>query len=163
MSAPFATANTINASDANSTLIFRGEHAGMRFEGKFDNWQATLVLPPADNPQITATFDLGSAKTGDRTYDSTLPEGDWFDTENHPQGRFTSTAIKTTSKGYAITGDLTLRGVTNPVSFELMNDAENAMTATIRVDRLAFDIGKESDPDAEWVSREIELDLTITD
>lgn len=154
-------AETLQASHKNSALVFSGEHAGMKFSGKFESWQSTLILPPAESPSITATFDLSSAKTGDWTYDSTLPEADWFNTDQHPEGVFTSNAIKATETGFTIKGELTLKGITAPVTFDLEGAIGSGFKANITLDRLTYDIGVESDPDAEWVSREINLELSI--
>lgn len=155
------SAHTLEATNNNSQLVFSGEHAGMTFSGIFERWQSTLVLPPAQSPSITATFDLSSAKTGDWTYDSTLPEADWFHTDAHPEGQFMSNNIKVTEEGFAVEGQLTLRGITQPVEFRLNTVETGGFTANMVIDRLEFDIGLESDPDAEWVSREILLSLTI--
>lgn len=145
----------------NSGVVsFSGQHAGMEFKGKFERWQALLVLPPQNDPSITATFYLDSAKTGDSIYDSTLPEFDWFDVENHPQGTFVSNKIVSTDSGYQVSGDLTLKGITSPVNFAL-NESSNKLTAKFDINRLVFNIGVESDPDAEWVSKTIALSIVI--
>jgi polyisoprenoid-binding protein YceI len=149
------------ANQNNSSIGFSGEHAGMPFEGVFEKWEATLTLPPAQNPEISATFYLASAKTGDRTYDSTLPEGDWFDIENTPKGEFSSTQIDLISPNrYVVKGKLTLRNITNTVEFEMVKKG-NSLHANIDVERLAYKIGLDSDPDAEWVSPVIEVKLDI--
>ncbi|MDM7859902.1 YceI family protein [Alteromonas sp. ASW11-36] len=150
--------------DANqSSVRFSGEHAGMTFNGQFNDWQATLVLPPAEAPSISAEFVVSSAETGDFTYDSTLPESEWFDAENYPVARFISTEITSTNsgQGYQVTGELTIKNKTRPVSFELVQSAVQLYQAEFSIDRLAFDIGVESDPDAEWVSREIAIEIQL--
>jgi polyisoprenoid-binding protein YceI len=145
----------------NSSIGFSGEHAGMPFAGVFEKWEATLTLPPAQNPEIEATFYLASAKTGDRTYDSTLPEGDWFDIENTPKGEFRSTQIEQKSPNrYFVKGELTLRNIKNEVEFDMVKNG-NSLKANIEVERLAYKIGLDSDPDAEWVSAVIEIKLDI--
>lgn len=155
------SAQTIKASNTNSKLTFDGEHAGMPFSGIFEQWQSTLTLPPSQPASIIATFVLSSAKTGDWTYDSTLPEADWFDIAQYPTGKFISSSMSTTPQGFDVSGELTLRGITKPVKFSLLGSLENGFTANITIDRLMFDIGKESDPDAQWVSRDIGLSLSI--
>ena len=155
------SAEKFEASNSNSQLTFSGQHAGMDFSGEFEQWQSVLVLPPAKSPSISATFILSSAKTGDWTYDSTLPEEDWFNTKRHPEGRFVSNSISVISNGYAVSGELSLRGITKPVEFDLIGNTQTGFKANIVIDRLAFDIGLESDPSAEWVSREITIALTI--
>ncbi|MEM0909917.1 MAG: YceI family protein [Pseudomonadota bacterium] len=155
------TASELIVSADEGVLGFAGEHAGMTFEGKFKEWQASLVLPPSISPKIIATFQLASAETGDSTYDSTLPEGDWFDVENHPTATFESETIEAVEGDeYRVTGTLSLRGKTLPVEFMLKNNGR-ALTAEFVIDRLAYDIGRESDPEAEWVSQSISMNLAI--
>lgn len=146
--------------NTNSKVTFSGEHVGMKFSGVFEKWQASLVLPPAANPSINAIFELTSAKTGDFTYDSTLPEGDWFDTNNHPKGRFTSQSVELVENGYKVSGNLELRGVTKPQSF-MLKQAGKTLTAQFTINRLDYGIGLDSDPDAEWVSRDIVMGLKL--
>ncbi|MGB3726000.1 MAG: YceI family protein [Glaciecola sp.] len=153
-------AKTIDTSSNNSKVSFSGEHAGMKFDGVFENWQATLVLPPSADASINAVFSMQSAKTGDSIYDSTLPETDWFDAEKHPRGTFVSDEIVKTPAGYKVSGNLTLKGITNPVSF-LLQDTGKTLNATFTINRLNYQIGTESDPQAEWVSQNITLSLTI--
>jgi polyisoprenoid-binding protein YceI len=150
----------INASNKSGSVTFSGEHAGMSFKGKFERWQASLVLPPEENPSVTANFQLKYAKTGDSTYDSTLPESDWFDVNNHPIGRFVSTEITIVPQGYQVAGNLTLKGNTNPASF-LLVDKGDKLTAKFAINRLDYKIGFDSDPDAEWVGKTISLMLVV--
>jgi len=158
---PLATAQEkLSVSAKGSQVTFAGEHVGMQFSGVFKQWNAELVLPPAKSPKIIATFYLASAKTGDSTYDSTLPEGDWFDVENHPKSVFESNQIIAKDNDFEVTGTLTLRGISQPVSFLLKNN-ETTLTANFSIDRLAHNIGMDSDPDAEWVSKEIKMTLSI--
>lgn len=150
----------IDVDNTNSRVSFSGEHVGMVFDGVFEKWNASLILPPESNPAIDATFFVKSAKTGDFTYDSTLPEGDWFDVNNHPVARFTSESIELSSKGYKVTGNLELRGVSKPQTFELKRD-DKTLRAQFVINRLDYGIGLESDPDAEWVSRDILMELSL--
>jgi polyisoprenoid-binding protein YceI len=139
---------------------FSGNHVGMQFNGEFEKWQATLVLPPQSNPSVTATFDLTSAKTGDFTYDSTLPEGDWFDVQNHPQGSFVSDTVEPVDGGYKVSGKLTLRGVSKTQTF-ILKQAGNKLAAEFVINRLDYAIGFESDPQAEWVDKDITINLNL--
>lgn len=150
----------IKVDNGNSTVSFAGEHAGMKFKGVFEEWSAKLVLPPSDDPSIQASFDLRSAKTGDSTYDSTLPEGDWFDVENHPEGTFVSSNIEKKDDNYKVSGNLTLRGLTHPVSFVLVREGDK-LEASFDIDRLKYKIGMDSDPEAEWVSQIIKMNMVL--
>lgn len=150
----------LKSSHQSGTMAFSGQHAGMNFEGNFERWQASIILPPQSNPTINATFHMNSAKTGDSIYDSTLPEFDWFDVENHALGTFVSTKIAITEDGYQVLGDLTIKDITKPVSFMLI-DSDNKLTASFGINRLDYEIGLESDPDAEWVSKTISISMLI--
>lgn len=160
LSASASAANNHTVDNSNSSVTFSGEHVGMTFSGIFEKWEASLVLPPAANPLIEATFYLTSAKTGDFTYDSTLPEGDWFNTEDHPTGHFTSQSVEASDNGYRVTGNLELRGVSKTQTFELKRSGDT-LTADFKINRLDYSIGFDSDPDAEWVSRDIVMSLQL--
>jgi polyisoprenoid-binding protein YceI len=150
----------IKSSHQSGTVSFSGQHAGMNFEGKFERWQATLNLPPQSKPNIIATFYMSSAKTGDSIYDSTLPEFDWFDVENHPLGSFVSNKVEITEEGYHVLGDLTIKNIAQPVSFMLI-DNQDRLNANFGINRLDYKIGWESDPDADWVSKTISISMVI--
>ncbi len=150
----------IETSSTTSTLSFSGQHAGRDFTGVFNSWNATLVLPPSEDVSIQATFEVSSAETGNTLYDETLTEDDWFAAEKHPIATFTSTSIESTSLGYKVIGTLVLRGKSDTVEFEL-KETKDGLIADFSIDRLAFGIGEESDPTAEWVSQKIGLQLTI--
>lgn len=150
----------IKVDNTNSRVSFSGEHVGMAFDGVFEKWKASLILPPESNPSIDATFYVKSAKTGDFTYDSTLPEGDWFDVNNHPIARFTSQSVEVSSNGYNVEGVLELKGVSKPQTFELKRKGKT-LTAQFTINRLDYSIGLDSDPDAEWVSRDIVMNLSL--
>ena len=151
------------ASDKRNTVRFSGEHAGMTFEGKFETWQASLLLPPATEPAIEATFDVSSAKTGDKTYDTTLIEEDWFDAANYPNAHFVSEKIVSRGDGeqFDVNGKLTIKNTTENVTFVLKRTGKGQLEASFSIDRLAFGMGVESDPNAEWVSQYIQIDLLL--
>lgn len=153
---------------AASTISFSGTHAGKPFEGKFNDWHATVDFDPRqlEKSKIEASFKLESAKTGNAMFDGTLPTADWFDVKNTPTATFASTSITQERDGaYKAQGTLTLRGQTVPISllFTLSDIIKSPITAsaTLTIDRLAFGIGKQSDPKAEWVSQVIGIKMNI--
>ncbi|MCI5048938.1 MAG: YceI family protein [Rickettsiales bacterium] len=153
----------------NSMVTFSGEHAGNVFDGAFIGWSAEISFDPAklDASRFTASFDVSTATTGNSMYDGTLPTKDWFNVKEHPKASFTSSSFALTEDGtYKVIGDLTIRGITKPVTmvFAIKDLDANPVIATgaLTIDRLAYDIGKSSDGAAEWVSREIPVKLSIT-
>ena len=67
---------------------------------------------------VEATIDVSTLNTGDAQRDGHLKSPDFFEAEKYPTMTFKSTAVKRTGEGeYAVTGDLTLHGITKPVTF----------------------------------------------
>ena len=155
-----------------SRVTFSGTHMGSHFSGVFEEWQAYFHFNPAalDQSRIDATFATRSAATGDAMYDGTLLEEDWFASAAYPQAVFTSDKIVAHSdddrgSGYRVTGLLTLRGISKPITFDMYVRDSHAtaiqLEASFVIDRLAYDIGASSDPEGDWVSRDIAIQLDI--
>ncbi|MDO1511867.1 YceI family protein [Maribacter confluentis] len=69
-----------------------------------------------------------------------LKSGDFFGVENHPTSKLVFTSVKPMNDtSYTVTGDLTIKGITSPVTL-VVSMFENKATATIKVDRTKFDI-----------------------
>ena len=149
-----------------SEIGFAGTHAGARFRGVFTRWQADLRIAPA-NPaasRITATIQTGSATDGIRLHDETLPEEEWFDVVAHPVAHFESGAIEPDGEGgYRLSGALTIKGHTVPVTgLSLRLDGDRGrIRGEFSLDRAAVNLGMESDPRGQWVSREIEVSVDV--
>ena len=107
--------------DSNHTNIdFRISHFGFSNpSGKFTKAQGTLVLDEANpaNSKITVTLSLNDIVTGVEKLDEHLKSKDFFDVAQFPSVNFVSTSVKVTGKDTAdVTGNLTLHGVTKPVT-----------------------------------------------
>lgn len=163
-----AQAASYQAMPPDSSITFSGTHAGTAFSGIFEKFIIDVDFDPANvaATSLRVTIDLASAKTGNKMFDGTLPNSDWFDTANHASALFKSSAVEKLADGsYKATGDLTLRGITKPVTFAFTLDREDApeinASAELTVDRLTYDIGLKSDPKAEWVSKDIAITLKL--
>lgn len=90
--------------------------------GHFGTLAGTAVYDAA-NPAATkveATVDVNTIDTRNERRDKHLRSADFFDVENHPQMTFKSKSFSVVSPGkMKMTGDLTIRGTTKEVTFEL--------------------------------------------
>jgi polyisoprenoid-binding protein YceI len=90
--------------------------------GQFKSYRATLRLDPKDftRSRFEGEIDVASIDTGNVDRDNHLRTNDFFDAANHPKITFKSTRIEAKSDGeYAVSGDLTIRGVTKPVTLDV--------------------------------------------
>jgi polyisoprenoid-binding protein YceI len=110
-----------NIDTSHTTVNFSVRHMMVsKVRGKFTKFDGALVI--AEDPTastLEATVDLASVDTGDAGRDEHLRTSDFFDIQTHPTMTFKSTGIKPAGGNYELTGDLTIRGVTKPVTFEL--------------------------------------------
>ena len=91
-----------------------------KVRGRFDKFEGTITT--AENPLasvVVADVDLGSVNTGNETRDNHIRSEDFFHIEKHPTMTFRSTGIRPDGDEFLLDGDLTLRGVTKPVTFHL--------------------------------------------
>jgi len=117
-------AQTMWKSDPNhSKLNFSTIHLGIAdVEGLFNKFDVTIEASKEDfsDAVFTLTVDMASVDTEVEMRDNHLKSADFFDVETYPQMTFRSTSIQETEKNkYKLTGDLTLHGITKPVTMDL--------------------------------------------
>jgi polyisoprenoid-binding protein YceI len=115
---------------AHTRLGFVARHAMVtKVRGSFTEFSGTAVLD-TDNPAASKadlTIDVASVNTGNEQRDGHLRTNDFFDAAVYPKIHFTSTAFEDLdAANYRMTGDLTIKGVTKPVTV----DFEATGTAT---------------------------------
>ena len=90
-----------------------------KVKGKFEKFEATFVTPA--NPletSVTAKAEVASISTGEPNRDGHLRTGDFFEAETHPTIDFVSTGARVENGDFLVDGDLTIKGITKPVTFE---------------------------------------------
>lgn len=107
---------------AHSKITWSVDHFGFStYVGQFSKVEGTLSVDPkkAADARLDVTIDANSVGTLNPALDAHLKTADFLDTANFPTATFKATSIKLTGKRTAdITGDLTLRGVTKPVTVQ---------------------------------------------
>ncbi|MFI7177325.1 YceI family protein [Streptomyces spororaveus] len=108
---------------AHSSIGFTVRHAMVtNVRGSFAEHEGTLHLDGADPARSTASIDvkIASVDTGIADRDGHLRSGDFFDAETFPLMTFRSTeARQLGGDTYRITGELTIKDVTRPLSIDL--------------------------------------------
>lgn len=150
-----------------SNIQFSGKHAGNEFTGSFKKWTATISFDPKnlEASSVDVSIDMGSASTGNKTYDGSLPSGDWLDSSAFPTATYTSNAFRQTGDTtYEVDGTLKIKGVEIPLTFPFTLEIEGdtaTLDAHLTLDRIALDIGKKADGNGEWVTKDIGVTLTV--
>ena len=118
------TPGTWSIDAAHSRIGFVARHLMItKVRGNFGEFDASLTI--ADDPlqsSVTATVQLASVHTGDTGRDEHLRSADFLDVEQFPTMTFTSTRVERDGDDFRLVGDLTIKGVTHEVDFELEFD-----------------------------------------
>ena len=108
---------------AHTEVMVFWNHAGFSEQSaKFNSVSGGVVFTPDAIGATTAdvTIAADSIDTGVGALDTHLKSADFFDVATYPQIRFVSTGVEVTGEKTAkLTGDLTLRGVTKPVTLDV--------------------------------------------
>lgn len=115
-------AQTWNMDKAHSWVNFQVLHEGLAFvNGSFGKFDATIEAKNGklEGAKLTANIEVGSVNSGMAKRDGHLKSPDFFDAAKFPKATFVSKKFKKAGKNkYKIMGDLTIKGVTKPFTFE---------------------------------------------
>ena len=160
-SSPALAAEIYYTDQGHTEVRFGWSHAGVSMQtGEFTTANGKLTLDPENVEQssIDVTIDAASVSTGFGPLDDHLKSADFLEVTTYPQITFKSTSIKQTGDTEAdVTGDLTIHGVTKPVTlkttlthrgdhplgaaFEYYKGKWVAFSATTTIDHQAFNVG----------------------
>jgi len=123
------------------SITFDVEHLKFsRFTMRFDRAQGTLDWKPGglDASTVNVSIDASSVDTNVPLLDKLVKGPDMFDAANHPAIRFVSTrVVRTGNSEGTLEGDLTIRGVTRPVTLEMKFNGYGVDPLT-KEDKLGF-------------------------
>ena len=149
---------------------FSYSHFGMSIQmSKFDKTTGTVTLDKeAKSGAVEVTIDMKSVSTGYAAFDEHIQGEDFLDTAKYPTATFKSTKVSFDGdKPATIDGELTIKGVTKPVTLKvnhfatmphpmLKKDAIGANASTV-IKRSEFNAGKY----APYVSDEVTLSIAM--
>ena len=112
---------TYTLDTSHSRIGFIARHAMVtKVRGAFGDFAGTANVD-VENPSASSvdlTIQVASIDTGSADRDGHLKSGDFFDVETYPTMTFSSTDVKRDGSDWTITGDLTIKDVTKPVTIE---------------------------------------------
>src|SRR5580698_8881521 len=139
---------------AHSEVDFSVLHMGLsNVHGRFNNIGGSITINDADvtKSSVNVTIDVTTVDTGQSARDNDLKGANFFDVSQFPTATFVSTGVAKTGSGLAVAGNLTVHGVTKPVTLEvegptgplpgLDKKTHAGYSATTTINRTDFGIG----------------------
>ena len=168
---PATAADTYVIDPVHTTIGFAANRRGLaNIVGRFREFEGTIVFDEADISQskVSVTIKADSIVTGFGPRDQDFRSPNFFNAKEFPEIKFTSTKItKTGAKTGTITGNLTLLGVTRPITLDAtfnrtvvdrrLNKTHVGFTATASFDRRDFGMNRFARPDGPPVKLTFEI------
>lgn len=165
----------LNIDASHSTVNFVVRHmAFAKVRGSFDKFEGTINFDQNNvaNSSAKMTIDASSVNTADENRDNHLRSNDFFGTEENPNLTFVSTSVTPDGDDFKINGDLTMNGVTKPVTFEAEFNGSGqspmgvevwSFSAEAKVSRKDFDMNWNAAVEAGGflVSDEVKIEIEI--
>lgn len=155
-----------------SSVRFAVKHMGISLvNGQFDQYSGSITAAQPDfaDAGIEFTVQTASVNTGVAPRDKHLQADEFFGTEKFPEMKFASTSFKKVKgDAYTLSGNLTVRDVTNPVTFKVVyggiakdhsGNAKAGFHATTTINRLDYNI--QSDPSGKGIGKDVAITLDL--
>ena len=152
LTAPQTSTTTWNLDPSHAMAEFKVKHMMIAdVKGRFARLTGQLIQDESNpaNSRVEATIDASSIDTHEAQRDAHLKSADFFDVENFPTLTFKSTHVRPLREGeVALEGELTIRGVTRKVVFQVegptppakdpWGNTRIAASATTKINRKDF-------------------------
>jgi polyisoprenoid-binding protein YceI len=112
---------------SHTTVEFVAKHMMITtVKGRFAELTGTIVADETNlsESSVEATMQAASLDTRSEQRDAHLRSPDFLDVERYPEVTFKSTGISGTKDSFELTGDLTIRGVTRPITLDVTFEGE---------------------------------------
>lgn len=151
-----------------SSIVFKGRQTGDEFTGRFETFTADIVFYEAalKGSSVEVVIDMSSFDAGSKDRNEALPGKEWFSVDEFPNAFFVSSGFsKLGDKLYETKGELTIRGITLPVTLpfnlDITQDGMAKMSGSLEIDRSQFGVGQGAWAKGEWVDLNVGIDITL--
>jgi polyisoprenoid-binding protein YceI len=147
--APAPQPGTYTLDKSHTTVEFVARHLMIsKVRGRFTDYDGTVVIGEGpEDTSVEVSVDLASVDTNDPKRDEHLRGADFFEADSHPRMSFKSTSIEQDGEGWKLTGDLSIRDVTRPLTLDV--EFEGAQTTPWNTAAFGFSASGEIDRE-EW-------------
>ena len=121
------TRTTWTIDPSHTTVEFVAKHMMITtVKGRFAEFEGTVVADERDfaDSSVEVTMRAASLDTRSEQRDAHLRSADFLDVESYPEVTFRSTSIDGTKDEFQLTGDLTIRGTTRPITLDVTFEGE---------------------------------------
>jgi polyisoprenoid-binding protein YceI len=141
--------------------------------GKFMRYDVKISAGKArdlSQAKVVAVIEMASVDTGSDSWDAKLRTPAFFDAQKYPEIRFESKRVKKTGKGWEATGNLTLHGVTKPITLPFtiqgrfdgpQADEHIGIHTTFQFDRRDFGMAWTGNSEAKVVGNRVTVDIAL--
>lgn len=158
-------ADVYDIDGTHAEIGFKIRHLGIsKVKGKFDKFEGNLSLDAGKLAAAEAKIDAASVNTSNKDRDDHLRKEDFLDVAKHATITFKSTKVDATT----LTGDLTILGVTKPVTLEYTlseaikdpwGNTKVGLEASGKINRTDFGINWDKMPGA--VGKDVEISINL--
>ena len=135
--------------DDKSEVKFTVKNFGFNTPGSLKGLKGSIKFNPSDvaSSSFNVSVDVNTINTGVDARDSHIKKEEYFNAEKFPVISFSSTKIAKEKDSYIVTGNLTIKGVTRPISFPFtVQNQDNGLvfSGSITINRKDFNVGGSS-------------------
>jgi polyisoprenoid-binding protein YceI len=118
---PAIEAGTWILDKAHTKIGFTAKHLMVsKVRGHFEDYDAKVeIADDLTESNVEVSLETASITSGTADRDNHLRSGDFLDVDSHPQLRFVSSEINGDGSDWKVTGDLTIRDVTRPITLDV--------------------------------------------
>ncbi len=160
---------------AHSDLSFRIRHLVSKVTGTINSWSGSITADPAalGGGSVEFTADMSTIDTRNAKRDEDLKSADFFEVAKYPTVTFKSTKVTANGSNLVVVGDLTMKGVTKPVTLNVeylgttgtpaVGKQKIGFHATGKLNRLDYGVtwNRAAEGGGVVLGDEVEIDINI--